>query len=305
MSVSTLDTSRSKLPTPEAPQAGPTSKAQARPSAPVTAGIHFPTGQDKAGPVFGEVSPSPDRYGPFPHASQRPGTKPGASQPQSFLDMLKQLLAQWLGGNRPSRPHACNSAPPRPNPSLGRPDPVYSTKNNDELTKQLLDNFKAFRDPKNPGFISRDSLEAMAGQSLVGASPDKQENIKLAREILRRPDLVAAMDRHSSTGAQDGLIDRQNLGMLMGSENFFKYKNDQELTGEMLEHFDGLNGYGGRGISSNDLKKLAAQPLTGDSAKDHLIQLAQEFLKRSDLRDKLDRNNDGQISRWELQRLPR
>lgn len=66
------------------------------------------------------------------------------------------------------------------------------------------------------------------------------ENIRLANELLRRPELMAAMDRHSSTGALDGLIDRQKLNMVIKGENYFKYKTDKELAGELLDHFDEL-----------------------------------------------------------------
>ena len=41
------------------------------------------------------------------------------------------------------------------------------------------------------------------------------ENIRLANELLRRPELMAALDRHGSTGALDGLVDRHSLNAVI------------------------------------------------------------------------------------------
>jgi hypothetical protein len=177
------------------------------------------------------------------------------------------------------------------------------------LAKQLLDNFNAFRDPKNPGYISVGSIHAMANRGW-SSNPAVNENIRLAKELLRRPDLMSALDRHSSTGSLDGLIDRQNLNLVIKGGNYFKYNTDKELAGEMLKHFNELKGGPwGQDISIKDLRKLAAKHQTGDSAKDHLIQLAQEVLKRSDLVKMLDNlaspDNDGRISKEALRRLSR
>ncbi len=182
-------------------------------------------------------------------------------------------------------------------------------KNREELAQQLRDNFNAFADPKKPGYISVDSILAMAKRGW-SPNPAMNENIRLANELLRRPELMAAMDRHSSTGALDGLIDQQNLNLVIKGENYFKYNTDKELAGELLEHFDELkNGSGGSSLKIRDLKKWARQPLTGDAAKDHLIQLAQEMLKRSDLLEKMDnrasKDGDGKISRTGLYLLSR
>ena len=115
------------------------------------------------------------------------------------------------------------------------------------------------------------------------------ENIRLAKALLQRPELLDALDRHSTTGALDGLIDRKKLGMVINDNNYFRYNNDKQLAQEMLEHFDDLKGgRGGRELKITDLRKLAAQSLTGDASKDHLIQLAQEVLKRSHLLKLMD-----------------
>ena len=122
-------------------------------------------------------------------------------------------------------------------------------KNREELAQQLLDNFNAFRDPKKPGYVSVDSILAMAKRGW-SPNPAMNENIRLANELLRRPELMAAMDRHSSTGALDGLIDRQKLNMVIKGENYFKYKTDKELAGELLDHFDELKKRSGGSLHS-------------------------------------------------------
>ncbi|OPA94081.1 hypothetical protein BFW88_09570 [Pseudomonas fluorescens] len=135
------------------------------------------------------------------------------------------------------------------------------------------------------------------------------QNIRLAKELLRRPELTDALDRHSRTGSLDGLIDRENVSLVIKGDNFFQFKSDKELAGKMLEHFDELKGRCGNDLNISNLKKLARQDLTGDSSKDHLIQLAQEILKRSHVLRDMDNHtgtkNDNLISRESLWRLSR
>ena len=164
----------------------------------------------------------------------------------------------------------------------------------------MRDNFHAFRDPNNPGVISVDSILAMAKRGWP-PNPAMRENIRLANELLRRPELMAALDRHGSTGALDNIIDWKSLYAVIKGENYFKYMTDKELAAEMLEHFDELKGgRWGPDLKVRDLKKLARQPLTGDAEKDHLIQLAQEVVKRGDLLKLMDdlasANGDGKIN---------
>lgn len=182
-------------------------------------------------------------------------------------------------------------------------------KNNEELAQQLLNNFDAFRDRKNPGYVSVDSIHAMAKKGW-SPNPVTNANIRLANELLRRPELMSALDRHTSTGALDGLIDRQNVSSVIRGENGFKYKSDKELAGEMLEHFDDLKSNPhAQELSFNDLRRWAAQRPNGHASRNHLIQLAQEVLKRSDMLTKMDnlagRDNDGRISRHALHYLSR
>ncbi|WP_181081368.1 MULTISPECIES: type III secretion effector protein [Pseudomonas] len=277
-----------------------------------TANVSFSVREDKAGPVFGDLHAPTERH--HPAYPGMPARHPG------FMDTFRQWMNAHFGWHRPPRPHPCCSnppprpqpgygnPPPRPDPTIGkpyptlpgRPDPQYSLKNNEQLASQLSKNFDAFMDPKKPGYVSIDSIYAMAKRGW-SSDPRVNENIRLAKEMLRRPDLLGALDRHSSTGALDGLIDRQNVNRVIHGDNYFKYNTDKELVGELYEHFSVLkDGPGSADISISDLRNLAREPLTGDSPKDHLVQLAQELLKRSDLVTKLDnlasQNGDGRIN---------
>ncbi len=247
---------------------------------------------------------------------------------QGLMDTVRHWVSPWFAWHRPQpgpgycnpppRPNpGCSNPPPRPDPTVGKPyppapgwpDPTYSLKSNDELAQQLRDNFNAFRDRSNPGYVSVDSIYGMAKKTW-SPNPVTNANIRLANELLRRPELMSALDRHSSTGALDGLIDRQNVNIVVKGENYFKYKTDKEMAGEMLEHFDELKrNPWDRELSFNHLRSLAAQEQTGDSPMDHLIQLSQEILKRSDVLREMDnlagRDNDGRISWQALYQLSR
>ena len=339
MSVSMLDTPVSASSTPDLSQASAKAEVKnTRQAAPSFKGqnaahVNFQSGDNKAGPVFGNPQAPTSAADVRGHHHRPPAM-------QNFLGQLPHWISHWFFGHRPSMHPGCGHPPPKPNPGCsnppprpnpigsnppprpdptagrpyppapGRPDPQYSLKNREELAQQLRDNFNAFRDPKNPGSISVDSILAMAKRGW-SPNPVMNENIRLANELLRRPELMAALDLHGSTGALDGLIDRHSLNAVIKGENYFKYKSDKELAGELLEHFDELkNGSGGSSLKIRDLKKWACQPLTGDAAKDHLIQLSQEIIrKRSDLLEKMDnrasKDDDGKISRTGLYLLSR
>lgn len=277
--------------------------------------ISFPPKADKAGPVFDDQPSPANRLVEGLHASRDSdhGVMARDTRPQSFVAMLKQWLEQWFGGQRPPKPCCGNGAPPRPTPGSGappRPSPVigrphpkpdYALQSNEQLTHALLDNFNAFTGKNHSVMTARDIRE-MANKR-PGNNPMMNNNIRLAKELLNRPDLMQALDRDSQTGAQDKRISKQDLRSALLDTNFFRYTPDKEVAREVLSHFDELARRFGGQININDLEKLAAQPLTGDSPKDHLIQLAQSVLKRSHLLGAMDNNNDGRISRRELERL--
>ena len=340
MSVSMSDAPVSASSTPDLSPANAKAEIKNTRQAPATpsfsgqqaAHVNFQTGDNKAGPVFSHHQAPTTAADVLGHHHSPPDM-------QNFLSQLKHWISHWFSGHRPAMHPGCGHPPPRPNPGCsnppprpnpiesnppprpdptagrpyppapGRPDPQYSLRSSEELAQQLRDSFNAFRDRKNPRSISVDSILAMAKRG-YSPNPVMNENIRLANELLRRPELMAALDRHGSTGALDGLIDRHSLNAVIKGENYFKYKTDKELAGELLEHFDELkNGSGGPSLKIRDLKKLARQPLTGDAAKDHLIQLSQEILKRSDALERMDnrasKDDDGKISRTGLYLLSR
>ncbi|WP_083236375.1 hypothetical protein [Pseudomonas sp. S3E12] len=301
MSVSMLDTpvSTSSNPDPSQVKSSPAANnSRAAPAAPSFSGqnaanVSFQSRESVAGPVFGSQSPATARNSvadPVAHQKTAP-EQPG----------LQDRLRHIFGFGRPPHRPGPSNPPPRPFPTVpGRPDPHYSLKNNEQLAVQLRDNFNAFRDPRNPGYISTDSIRAMANKGW-SPFPSVNENIRLAKELLRRPELMSALDRHTSTGALDGLIDRNNVNAVIYGQSYFKYKTDAELADEMLKYFEKLKGpHSDRELHVNDLKNLADENLTGDSERDYLIQLSKEIVKRSDvlrqMDDLLSRPGDDRIS---------
>jgi len=311
MSVLVSDTQASTSSTSDLLQA--TSRPEVKAPRPATApngqaaaNVSFLPRENQRGPVFG----APSSQAPCQSAADNVMRHSSEPARQGLMDTVRHWVSPWFAWHRPQPgPGYCNP-PPRPDPTVGKPyppapgwpDPTYSLKSNDELAQQLRDNFNAFRDRSNPGYVSVDSIYGMAKKTW-SPNPVTNANIRLANELLRRPELMSALDRHSSTGALDGLIDRQNVNIVVKGENYFKYKTDKEMAGEMLEHFDELKrNPWDRELSFNHLRSLAAQEQTGDSPMDHLIQLSQEILKRSDVLRKMDnlagRDNDGRIS-WQ------
>ncbi|MBO0493777.1 EF-hand domain-containing protein [Pseudomonas sp. Marseille-Q1929] len=301
MSVSTLDSSVPTSSNLETSLPAPQAKANRQaPSAPSFDGqsatnVNFHSRETPAGPVFGDQNDRRHHHNPL--------AMPPSTLPPSFMEQSKQWLSQWFGGCRPP----CNSAPPRPHPTIGRPHPKprpdYASQSHEQLTQALMDNFKAFTGSDYRSMSLRD-IRAMANRQ-PGSDPIMNNNIRLAKELLNRPDLLQALDRKSGTGATDNRFSKQDLRDALNDTNYFRYQSDKEIAGEMLSHFDELVRRWGGQISIRDLKKLASQPLTGDSPKDHLIQLAQAVLSRGNLLKAMDRNGDGYLSRWEIQRLSR
>ncbi|KAF1030668.1 MAG: hypothetical protein GAK37_01184 [Pseudomonas sp.] len=297
MSVSTLDkplsTSNTGMALPN------TSRSDTAPSIRQnSANVSFAAQEQPAGPSF-------DQFTPLSTSARLAGNSQAGTQqtlPQMFMKMFEKFFAAWFSPQRPPVPEPCPCKP-------GKPDPQYGTKNNEELAQLLLDNFDAFKDPKSPSYITKQGLEAMASRPLTG-DPDKDRNIHLAKELLKRPDLVDALDRHSTTGALDGLIDRQKIEMTIKGQSPFKYQSDKQLAAEMLKHFDELKGgFWSRTINIDDLKDLAGQKLTGDASKDNLIWLAREIIQRSEALKKMDNtrglDDDGLISKKGLKKLSR
>lgn len=312
MSISTLDSpvlpSPTLDPSPLTPQANrgvtstPSFEGKNR------ANVNYHSREHASGPVFGDHQPPVNRGGDHHHSphNHNPLAMANVMHRPSFLEQFKQWISHWFGGCRPPASPPCNSAPPRPHPTIGRPQPQpdYTMQSHEQLTQALLDNFQSFTGSAHAKYMSTRDIKAMANRQ-PGNDPVMNNNIRLAKELLNRPDLMQALDRNNGTGATDNRFSKQDLRDALDDTNYFRYQSDKEIAAQMLSHFDELARRWSGQISIRDLKELARQPLTGDSPRDHLIQLAQALLSRSNVLKAMDSNNDGHLSRREIQRLSR
>lgn len=228
----------------------------------------------------------------------------------SFSSSLDHCGCGPVFGGPPPRPLPIGvrpnpGPPPRPNPAL--PDPHYAKQSNEQLAQALLDNYEAFKGRWSSGSVTPQSLQKMADRPLTG-DPSIDANIQLAKELLRRPALMQALDRNDRSGALDGRLSKNDIRSVVRSDNPLKLHDDKQLVQEMLKHFDALKGNCfSRTIKLKDLRTLASQPLTGNPFNDHLIQLSREIMARSVLTSLMDNKSwwqrDGKISRHELRAL--
>ena len=121
----------------------------------------------------------------------------------------------------------------------------------------------------------------MANEQLTG-DRDRNRNILLARELTKHPEVLNAIDRHSTTGKLDGLIDRQKIQMTLDSKSPLKYLDDNKLAGEMLKHFSALRDPNNTDYINIDKLRGVAQWPTDDPVHGRLAWIAQEILKRSE-----------------------
>ncbi|WP_338490420.1 type III secretion effector protein [Pseudomonas trivialis] len=224
--------------------------------------VSFHFHQNHGGPVFGQ----PPTTAPYQHQHAEP-QRPAPSM-WGLLAMVNNLMS-LLGFGRP--------------PQLAG----VSTKNNEQLAQMLFNNFDAFRDPKKPSYVSLDSIRTMSKKAWT-SDPVMNQNILLAREMLKRPALMRGLDQDKFTGAQDGLISLQNLAAVSRGDTYFKYKSDKELVGSIFQHFNELKMPGAQDLQISDLARWAAEPLMGKDHQDDLIQMAREILKRSQLLENLN-----------------
>ncbi|WP_262380943.1 MULTISPECIES: hypothetical protein [unclassified Pseudomonas] len=245
-----------------------------------------------AAPAAGAASKGPSFSGP----QSQSGPVFAAPQPMAQGDAARGAAPASYGG-------------PPPRPVAQKPDPIYSKRSHDQLAQQLLDNFQSFKDPSNPSYITPQGLKDKAQMPLTGYS-SKDQDTRLAREILKRPDLLKALDRDGRTGALDAQLTRQNIYDVIRSDNPLKFKDDAQLAKDMLNNFNQLKGnFWNKDIKFADLDAKAQRPLTGDPYRDQLTQLAREVNNRSNLRQQMDNtaspDYDGRISRQALKKLSR
>lgn len=248
------------------------------------------------GPMFGNPQLPIDAHH---HAAQHFNGQNQGAAPPAFFQQLSQMLSQWFGGLRPQRPDTSigNPYPAAPRNS----DPRYSSQSNEGLLGLLRDNFSAFQDPRTPGFASGAQIYSMASQPW-SLDRNTNENIRLANELLRRPELMKSLDRNDASGALDGMFSLNNLFSVLYASNPFKFTSDKDLAGEILSHFAELRGAGyGDALSFSEIGRMAARSWSGDSSQNFLTQLAQEVVQRREVLSAMDnalgRPNDGFISR--------
>ena len=260
------------------------------------------------------VAPSTDNA---PLAEAKPNTERSGTSSSAQITVGVSFTSQSsqsgpVFGGPPPRPvpdgvRPNPGPPPRPDPTL--PDPYYSKQSNEQLAQGLLDNYGAFKGRWPSRSVTPQSVQKMANRPLTG-NPSLDPNIRLAKELLRRPGLMQALDRNGSTGALDGRLSKDDISSVVRSDNPLKLNYDKQLVREMLTHFNSLKGgYFSSTIKLRELSARASQALTGNPFSDHLTQLSREVMARSDLRSMMDNvdgwRRDGKISQQELYQLLR
>lgn len=167
--------------------------------------------------------------------------------------------------------------------------------------------YDAFKGPWPSREVTSQSVANMAARRLTG-DERVDSNILLARELVRRPELMQAFDRRGTTGEMDNRLSMADIERFVNSSNPLKLATDKDIVMDVLKHFNTLKGgFWNRSIDLSTFEKLATQPWTGDPKRDHLIQLSREVLERSDLRGLMDSifgsQRDGRATRNELKNL--
>lgn len=98
-----------------------------------------------------------------------------------------------------------NVSPARPNPK------DYSSMSDSDLAKAFGDNFQAFKHPTTPN-ATTDKIREVAGRSLTGDA-QKDNETQLARELLKRDNVMKALDSVDDNGKRDGVIGPWNPKM--------------------------------------------------------------------------------------------
>ena len=305
MSVSTTTVSVSVSSNAGTTQVNANSGAQASVAASTTASYHshntgsvnFHASQSQGGPVFGQQPQAASHHSYFnpPGNSQDFSTMMQHASHHGGTQQLQQWGNPWIG--RPNPP--INAHGPYPI-TLGKPDPIYAKKSNDQLANDLLRNARAFTTPGNRSTISKRAIEDMAQQK-PGRNPLMNQNIRLAGELTRRREVMDAILRQPGTGEIGDQVSISNFSAFNRDQNPLKYNTDKQVVQELNSHFDQLTEYfGGRQINIRDLEYLAGLQQTGISSLDHLLNVSKTATNRQDLLDILDnvasKSEDNRIS---------
>ena len=167
--------------------------------------------------------------------------------------------------------------------------------------------FERFKTPGSGQFINKETIRDFA-QKDPAMHPGQRDLILLAQALDSREGLLDAIDRHSTTGALDNLIDMRKIQMTLNDPSPLTYHSDKQLAGEMLDHFRALRDrdypdY----INIDKLKEIAKWP-TGGEGHGRLAWIAQELLKRSQVKDQMDGGDnwwgtDGWIHKSTLEKM--
>ncbi|MBD8150919.1 hypothetical protein IFT37_14520 [Pseudomonas fluorescens] len=252
-------------------------------------------------------TPSTDNFAqPSAGAQASPVAKAAGAAGPSFEQSASQS-GPVFGSSAQSPTWGLNPGPPpRPNPTL----PDNESQKNDLLARGLLSRYNAFKPWYKPTVTPGD-IQRMADRPKIGnPNWEVNKNIELARDLLRRPDLMKALDRDKGTGALDNSLSREDIGKFILSNNPLKIEVDKELAERVMDNFNALKGpwwsADRNAIDVNRLKGLALRPPTGDASTDRITQLADELAKRSQLLGSMDNVNgfwrDGKITRGDLYR---
>ncbi|AZE88596.1 hypothetical protein [Pseudomonas orientalis] len=187
----------------------------------------------------------------------------------------------------------------------------YGKQSNEVLAQSLLDKYNTFK-PWYARSLTPQHVNNMARRPLTG-NPDKDANIKLAKELIDRPGLMQALDRNGGTGALDQSLSKQDIRNFIFSSSPLKLQDDRQLAQNVLNNFNALKGpwwsADRNAIDVNTFAKFAERPLYGHVPTDNLTQLSREIMNRSELKGSMDNVfgflRDGKITRNDLYRLLR
>ncbi|CRM13470.1 MULTISPECIES: hypothetical protein [Pseudomonas] len=255
-------------------------------------------------------TPSTDNFAqPSAGAQASPAAKAAGAAGPSFEPSASQSGPVFDSATQSSKSAFNPGPPPRPNPTL--PDPYYGKQSNEVLAQGLLNKYNAFK-PWYAPTVTPEHLNNLAGRPLTG-NPERDSNIRLAREVLKRPGLTQALDRNSGTGALDQSLSKDDISKFILSSNPLKLQDDKQLAQNVLNNFNALKGpwwsADRNAIDVNTFAKYASRPLYGHGPTDSITQLSREIMNRSELKGSMDNVfgflRDGKITRDDLYRLLR
>lgn len=166
---------------------------------------------------------------------------------------------------------------------------------NMDMKIHLSLNFDTYADPKNPGFITRESLRNVAycgTQSGIAC-----EHVDFARALLENHHLMEELDGYGKY-KHDGKIDRASLDSAINPENNqFSSMSDEQLLRYGLDNFERFKEepqwiFGGsRGVTTSSLTKLATSKTNDPAPK----MFARELLSRPELVSRLGLDQKNQV----------